>query len=393
MNVLIINQHTLNFGDDCAGIALIQNLCKVKEVDKIDILYNTKGKLKLDNKIINHNQELMLKNIGYIEIIKYLLFRKLGYKNIKNKYLNEMLNKIKRADYIFVSPCGANMGIYKDWRFILRLLFVVFENKTPIFHLNTIGKSNNLLFDMISKYILKRSKIYVREEKSRKYIEDLGFDVKKGVDTGYSFENTIYGEQNLNKNVLAFVPTELSWHPSFKENNENLYDDIISTISKFCIKENKIIHLIPHLNSKEEFEFYKKIKKSFILSGIEEANIIIRSDIDDVYKYEKAIKDSFMVVGMRYHSVVLASKNGRPFISLSYENKMQEVCNYTNMQKYSIRLYEKEHNINVLKDFLEEIKINEEKISNNLKECLPKLVSLSKLPLCEISDYKNNEII
>ena len=34
MKVLIINQHTLNFGDDIAGISLIQNLLKYDNLEK-----------------------------------------------------------------------------------------------------------------------------------------------------------------------------------------------------------------------------------------------------------------------------------------------------------------------------------------------------------------------
>ena len=128
MKILIINQHTLNFGDDIAGISLIQNLLKISNVETIDVIYNTKGKLPFDDTKVIHNQDIMLKEIGMSNLIKYFCFRKLGKKKY-NEPLNKMIKIINEADYIFVSPCGANIGIYKDWRFLVKLLIVISENK------------------------------------------------------------------------------------------------------------------------------------------------------------------------------------------------------------------------------------------------------------------------
>lgn len=41
MNVLIVNQHSNNFGDDAAGCAFVDILLTFSEVDKIDIIYNS----------------------------------------------------------------------------------------------------------------------------------------------------------------------------------------------------------------------------------------------------------------------------------------------------------------------------------------------------------------
>lgn len=387
MKVLIINQHTLNFGDDIAGISLIQNLLKYDNLEKIDIIYNTKGKLLIDNEKIFHNQHIMLKNIGYFNLIKYFLFRKIGIKKFKNAALDDLLRIIDEADYIFVSPCGANIGIYRDWRFLTKLLIVVNEKKTPIFYLNTIGSSNSKIFDFFAKRVLKRSKIYVREKKSLEYIESLGLEAKFGVDTAFSFENTFTDKIERKEEYIAFIPTILkSWHPNFKniDIDRRVFEEIIPTIAMFAKSQEMKIKLVPHLKSEEEDNYYKKIKNK-----LEEFNVKVEylENINTVYQYNNAILSANFVIGMRYHSIVLAIKNCVPFVSLSYENKMQEVCAYSNMKQYSIKLYTKDFDSKQLEMILNNARKNSETTKKKLEKILnEKLIPLSKIPLEEIKD-------
>ena len=44
------------------------------------------------------------------------------------------------------------------------------------------------------------------------------------------------------------------------------------------------------------------------------------------------------MIGMRYHAIVLAAKNGVPFVDLSYENKMREVADYTGQAAFCVDL-------------------------------------------------------
>lgn len=387
--VLIINQHTLNFGDDIAGISLIQNLLKEKNIESIDIIYNTKGKLLIEDEKIRHNQDIMLKNIGYANLIKYFLFRKLGWKNFKNEPLKKMIDIINISDFIFVSPCGANIGIYKDWRFLIKLLIVITENKTPIFHLNTIGSSNSKLFDFFSKKVLKKSIIYVREKKSLEYIESLGLNAKFGVDTAFSFED----DSNIDrKNKIAFVPTILkNWHPNFKniDIDELVFEKILPIIAEFSKERDLLVELIPHLKNEEEDEYYKKIISKFDELS---TKVLYRKDINTVYEYNSAIKESQLVIGMRYHSIVLAVKNMIPFISLSYENKMQEVASYSEMPEYAFKLYEKDFDLVKLKEKLNEAFEKNTEISKTLEKVLySKLIKLSRLPLEQLKSKKDGE--
>ena len=234
----------------------------------------------------------------------------------------------------------------------------------------------------MAKKVLKKSIIYVREKKSLEYIESLGLNAKFGVDTAFSFKDNEIVEK---KQIIAFVPTILkNWHPNFKNVDVDriVFKDILPIIAEFANSKKLPIQLIPHLNSIEEEEYYKRIVNEFNKLNVE---VYYRRDVDNVYKYNKAIKESKLLLGMRYHSIVLAIKNQIPFIALSYENKMQEVCDYSNMSQYSFKLYDKKIDKDEIRKKLEYIYNNEENICKDLNEILEeKLIKLSRIPLEQI---------
>lgn len=384
MEVTIINQHTQNYGDDAAGLALINELLLYNEVN-INIIYNTKGVLPIENIVIRHCTDVTLKNIGLLNLIMYISAKLIKLNYDGNKFLREMKKIIKSSDYIFVSPCGANIGIYKDWRFVIKLLIVIMEGKKPIFYLNTIGRSGSSIFDFVANIILKKSILYVREKKSFNYLQEKGLHSKLGVDTAFLSKKQEFVKRS---NVITFVPTLLdTWHPNFVKTNirDQLIKYIFLPLCNFAKEKKFTIEMVPHLNSLEELEYYTQIKNYFIDLDFPKENIFIRTDVQNVMQYEECIASSEFVIGMRYHTIVLAAKNYVPFISLAYENKMNEVSTYTNMEKY---------NVNLIPNSLKTVKFSElicdlynYRFENTriLKETIvDHIAPLARLPLNEI---------
>ena len=379
MKVLIINQHTLNFGDDIAGLTLINRLLDHKDIEKISLIYNTKGKLKISNPKVRHDVDLTLKNIGGLRLALYIICRLLNLPIIRSRSLNNFLTRINESDYIFVSPSGANIGIYQDWRYLLKLLVVCLEDKQPIFYLNTIGRSQSRVFNYVSRFIIKRSKCYVRELASHDYLKEMGTESYVGVDTAFA------GDKIKVKGLprLGYIPTPLGWHPNFKNRDmdSEIIQQITEPIAKFA-SENKLeIVLIPHLHSDSEAILYDKIQKQVSKSY---PNVNIAKDIEDAYEYEKLIASCEYIVGMRYHAIVLAAKNSVPFISLAYENKMREVCDYTNMSDYLITLYDTNQNYDLHSQLIT-LKSNSSAIKQKLTKLVGKeLRDLALLPMHEL---------
>jgi colanic acid/amylovoran biosynthesis protein len=338
MNIIILNQHTKNFGDDIAGISLIQELRKRFKDCKINIIYNTNGKLEVNDDNINHATDLSLKNIGLLQILIFLFFSLFKIKFIYNATLKKLQNLVKSSEFIFVSPCGANIGIYKDWRFLIRSLIVILLGGKLIFHNNTIGSSGNFLFDSIAKYILRRSDVYVREQASLDYLQSINVFSVRSVDTAFLFEDD---SSQITEDYTVFIPTKLeTWHPDFK--NEDLFGDLKNKVLidyVNFIQSNRLkLYILPHMHGEYlETELHNRYVSEFIKIGLPKENIKILN-INDVYDYNKYIKNATLVVSMRYHGVVMSIRNSVPFISLGYENKMNEVCKYSNVEMLNYKL-------------------------------------------------------
>ncbi|HFI0249432.1 TPA: polysaccharide pyruvyl transferase family protein [Streptococcus suis] len=386
MKIVVINQYTENRGDEAAGTALIQNLLKNKCIEKIDIIYNSAYKLDFENSRVSHRHvDLRLKNIGKLGILKYLFLRNTLFDSIcfANDTMKEMSNVIKEADYIYVTPCGASIGIYKDWAFLIRLLFVIKEKKTPIFCLNTIGSSGNILFDFLAYKVLKKSKLYVREQKSKDYLEKIGLSSELGVDTAFSLM-PIHAKRDMNR--IGLVITLLGWHPEYQGRNmsEEVLKYLVPSIACFCKERGYSIEIIPHIGSQEEFDYIFKVKGTLINNGLDVNNIVIRDDVKTAEEYDRAISQLRLMIGMRYHSIVLAAKNSIPYVALAYENKMKEVCHYTKCEDCYIDLQDDLSKVELF-NYLKFVDDNEEQIKNKLMKVYEEeLVHLSRLPLKEL---------
>lgn len=387
MNIVILNQYCENRGDEAAGEALVYQLIQRSDVDRIDIIYNSAYALNVQHqKVIHHNEDLRLKLIGKRAIAQYLLLRKSPFYKFCffNNVMENMAKTISEADVVYITPCGASIGIYKDWCFLLRIVFAIYEKKTPIFYLNTIGKSGNFFFDLISKWVLKKSKIYVREKKSQIYINEIGLPAKRGIDTAFLLPNQKVKNRN---NTLGLVLTQLSWHPNFRHRNidKEVESLLLPQIVSFCNKTECVVELIPHLASESEFVFYENIKKELESSIVGNSKVIVRYDVLNASDYDKALAQCSFVLGMRYHSIVLSAKNTTPFLAICYENKMLEVCRYTDCEQFYVDLQEENPKYGEVFTKLMYISEHNMEIRHHLSKTIDDdFKKLAKLPLEEL---------
>lgn len=381
MNILIINQHSNNFGDDAAGCALLQILFKNLNIDRVDILYNATKKIPFVSEKVFHHLDISFGTVGKVALLKYYVFDRPLNRKSKNSLINDWMRIIHDADYVLMSPCGANIGIYKSWASLFRILMCLIEGKKIIFYYNTIGSSGNAFFDFLARIALKKSIIYVREEKSKTYLDSIGIKSEFGPDTAFALKNNKTLPKR--KNVLSLVPSNLdSWHPEFKNCpvDKKIQSVIIPLIAKFAKQNNLVIEILPHKGTESERIYNEIIKEK--IEGCGYKDVTIRTNVLTMWDYDAAIASSSFVVGMRYHSVVLSAKNGVPFISLCYENKMKEVCRYTGMQSYAIDLHKLDDPAEILRfeNALQEVLDDEEIISNHLRDVASKLKLQCSLP-------------
>ena len=298
--------------------------------------------------------------MGLVPIGLYLA---LGFQ--ANAVVRQFVSLVESADAVLVAPGGANIGVYADWRFLVRILLSIKVGATPIFHWNTIGASANSLFNRISRYALRRSKLYVRERKSQQYLQKIGLPSELGPDTAFLLDPI---KKEDERRVLAFVPSCLdSWHPFFRTHNVDhaIMEEFVPKIVEFAANEGYRVEILPHLRTEEEMILDRKIADRFVSGGIDAS---FRSDIMDYAQYDYAISQASLVIGMRYHACVLAAKNARPFLSLAYENKAVELSGYTNMHEYVINLQDPRANADALSSMLYKLQNNAKQIEAMLEE-------------------------
>lgn len=331
-----MNQHVGNFGDDAAGLALLQLLLK-SNVQEIVVIHNGQYAHPLiDDPRINAPRGVTLREIGYCGIAAYMLMPTKWALRL-NARLRNLIEIIRGVDLVIMAPSGANLGIYRDWQFLLRAVICTREGHEPIFFWNTVGSSGNRFFDSIAKMVFQRSKMYVREAASREYLEKRQIRSTLGFDSAFALASI----PAQTRRIMTVVPAELdSWHPHFRREkiNSTIIESVPNALAEIAEAHCLRIEILPHLRSHDEREFNNLFAQKLIHCGLPSEAVSIRNDISDVETYDMAIASSYVVIAGRYHAAVLAAKNGRAFVSLAYENKMIEVCRYLNTPELAIDL-------------------------------------------------------
>jgi len=333
---MIINQHTANFGDDCAVAAVLNSLKERFPSSSTTIVYHDiKGKQAVKmppaGNVFEEAPPLYLAKYDILSLCLYMFSIPFA-----ERLFSDRIVKLKRtfgsADFIIVSPCGANIGVYRDWYFLMKIIVVLAAGKRPIFHLNTIGKSGHPLFDLLAVRVLQRSKVYVREAASVAYLAKAGVTAEQGVDSAFGLPALT----NVEKiDEIVVVPTDLTkWFSSYKNFSiDKLSNEMASVLATVAQRNSLSVRIIPHIHSEGTEENLLESFAARVRTNAPALKVVVDPAYSDYRAYERRIASARAVVSMRYHGVVLAAKNAVPFVSVAYENKMQEVARYCGLSR------------------------------------------------------------
>ncbi len=332
MNVLVLGQHTDNYGDDAAGIALLQRLDAFNEVKKITVLYRFKNVKPIEyvsSKIIHNTTDFpdyVVKGRLRLVTDLYNYCNNMILKSDKNNKFNMLLNE---ADYIFMSPCGANIGSYLDRQLLFALCTCVAKKKKVITHLNSFDDSGDKRFNWIALSMLKKCyRIYTRERRSQEYLSSKEIESLFGVDSAFMLEEpeNVTTEE---KKPFVVVLTEINkWHRRYKQYSwtvNEYYNRILQPILYMASEEKRKVFLVPHTDGENEFLLELKQLADNDCPGI----CYFKQEIENAFEYSNCIRNAYCVISARYHGVVFAAKHKVPFIGLAYDSKTAEVCEYT----------------------------------------------------------------
>lgn len=352
MNILFINAHWNNRGDEAAIRAMLDEIRRIVPDAELTIQILAKDKVyqfpygvdevKLISKFPQKDNLLELP----------LLF----LTNFKMYYMantKEYMNALKKADIVVHAPGGPSIGeIYKKFElsYWIRLLAVIAYKKPLFFYAPSMGPFTNSIRNIIRRWILNKAIfICTREEISKEYASILALNKEIIVTLDSAVQNNIdivFNEEKLqeyteldrfladSERVIGITITDLQWNPKYKENillKENIENTFVDFLRYLVLYGYKVIFIPQLFGDQNDYNYMKRIKEK-----VDSDNIFVMSDNYDCYFQQFVISKIKAVVGMRYHSNIFSAKMKTPFVSVSYEHKMAGFMKNACLDQYCI---------------------------------------------------------
>lgn len=353
MKLFVIHAHTANRGDEAAVKAMVDEI--LSRLPDTDITISLSGLTPYPNmneKIVQIGRIPKVRSV--FSRIEFMLFYISNGRFCLSKEFKEFKENVKKADIVIHAPGGPSIGdIYEkdELLYLLRLDLVRKLKRKYMFYAPSMGpfckKKNNGL----RKKVLKGAElILLRDPISVSYLRKFLPEIRVEQVLDSALQNEIDSDLNQKKlenyselkqflekydKCLGITITNLRWHPHYK--NSNIETKIINTFTKFIdkrIKEGYGILFIPQLygtgNDKKIMSNFMKGQYTFMLTDSD--------DEYDTYFQQFVISKLYAVIGMRYHSNIFSAKMGVPFVSISYEQKMQGFMEMIGLERYCINL-------------------------------------------------------
>ncbi|GAB3582473.1 polysaccharide pyruvyl transferase family protein [Calidifontibacter terrae] len=332
--ISIVHQHTNNFGDDAAGLALIGSIREIFPDAEIDVFYIWhRGGSALTGAGTGTRHHMLNALSGDKERRPEWAARaavsgvRLG---AMTPEIQEMVEICRASDHVFVSPAGSNLGIYKDWMYLLSLYLLVRNGVQLTFCQNSIHASGSSLFDRIAHRVLANSKVYVRETASAAHLQREGIRSVLGVDTALAAPFPVRTRDE--GRTLTVVPTNLaSWHRDHRGGDDAslINGKIGGAVKQFAKMYDYQVELLAHLYGPEdEADMLNSLRDELCDAGV--SCSVTQPESANAYKL--ALCNADLVLSMRYHGLVLAGHAAVPCVALAYENKMVEAAGYLGLK-------------------------------------------------------------
>ncbi len=343
MKLLIIQQPVGNRGDESAHRGLIGRLLsEFPDIEITVLFFNRPLKDVEEFRVVAPNviyKTIRIEKPGrYFHplMCKFSQARKFGLVQLLPS-VRRFVGYYKSADYVMCAPGGINMGGFQDWIHILMLNLAKRKRKKIIYFGRSIGPFNENTalsknFKQQSAELLKYfSYLSLRDESSQKIADDFGVKYFKTIDSAFLSSN-IQGEipqcfkDEINgQKYLVFVPNSLVWHFRYKEFGFDTFYEFWVKFANRLIEEypDHRIVMLPQTTGHsvgvpDGYIYFTKIKNA----TTNPQQIYVLDEKYGSDPQQAIIKDADFLIGARYHSVVFAINQNTPFVSLSYEHKM-----------------------------------------------------------------------
>ena len=352
VNIVLVNGHWSNHGDEAAIIAIIKEVINNKPDANISLIIKDKKEINNNLVVMNHPIEC-ISNQFLPQIVDYF-FQLFSNGTVgKNSAMKKLIALLKNADFIIYAPGGAVINDRFWWRkqmeYLLPLLYAKMY-RTPLYVASpSIGPFEKRYFvrNLIRRSIFKNIKFFfVREQMSYEFLKTIRAEKNVMVTVDSAFcsdidsnleEKTLNSDESLvsfmNKysKLVGVTITELDWNVKYK--NKDMKQLIYNAMNGFLefLNEQKIgIVFIPQLFGNQD--------DSILLSKYKRENTFILNKEYSADFQQYLISRLNMVVGMRYHSNIFSAKMGVPFLPIIYEEKMESFIKEAGLERYAINV-------------------------------------------------------
>lgn len=356
MNILIINCHTDNRGDEAAVHALIDELNCIHNGLSITLSMRGEGRYpNLPENVTCISQFIPAKKKAILA--NYVAIISKGKISLSQKE-TDLIEAIKCADIILHAPGGPSIGdtYYDAEPTYLRIFDLIRALHKPyMFYAPSMGPFEKVERNKWRKKVLvDASGIALRDPVSANHLKkllpetmvyqtldsalqhDIDFEDNQNKLDGYKELKTFL---NKHEKCIGITITDLQWHPVYSQDSQlkNRIQDTFHSAINEIIENGFGVVFIPQLyGSGNDYELMSR----YVVSS--ESCYVVKSDSDlyDSYFQQYLISKLYMVIGMRYHSNIFSAKMGTPFISISYEQKMQGFMKKIGLERYCISIDE-----------------------------------------------------
>lgn len=354
-NILIINQPLGNRGDESAHRALLRTLNKTYPTTRITILTlfdwcNAERDFIVEHNNNNYVNFLYSHNLAAPLVAKWSLqfgFVKLAL--YAHPILRKLLPYYNNADIVICAPGGICMGGFQDWHHLFMLYVAKICKKPLAYYSRSFGPFPtktwlNRRFKHISEEMLAYfSFLSIRDKKTMTLANEMQLHYVPAIDTAFLEQPQVDLSDELkcllNENTIIFVPNSLTWHYAYRQYDQEVIDNFYLSIIKQVQEkypDYKIVMLpqLCSLGNNGDYTYFKQLNDKLHNS----ANVIIVSDQYGSDVQQTIIRNAKFVIGARYHSIVFAINNNRPFIALNYEHKIAGLLDILNLSKYNVNI-------------------------------------------------------
>lgn len=399
-NILVINAHWNNRGDESALRAMVDTLHeRYPDINFYVQLFSERVEQFPEESYMHNLQFAFPRKRAVFELpVLYATKGKVAFISSTKEYLNI----IKNMDLIIHGPGGPSIGdTYKHAELLYLMKFLAAEaaGVPYVFYAPSMGPFQDKYRNPVRRHILNRAEmITVREPMSAEYLKTLKLKKPVTVTMDSAIQKKIdeekYGAQMAENiplmdfmkrypKVVGMTVTELDWQPTYKDDltvRKKIRDSFMGLLRVLEKKGYGVVFIPQLFGVSNDRKLMQQYAEGF-------PNTFVLEDTYDCYFQQYLIGQLFAVIGLRYHSNIFSAKMGTPFVSVSYEQKMKGFIDNIGLNDYCIDVTAL--NTDILVDKFQQLENHYEEYRKKLadmKEFMVQESSMTTELLCQVID-------